>query len=86
MVFSQRHYNQMLEESISSNSKLFHELNDTLLTTQAEWNQCSTMFEDNHQCQGIEGHSGCCQDIDYDGANGDQYTYPNGKNWSKRNE
>ena len=42
--------------------------------------QCETLFE-NHRCQGVKGHDGCCQDIDFDGCNGEQYTYINGKNW-----
>lgn len=44
-------------------------------------NQCETLFEYGFRCQGIKGHEGCCQDIDFDGCNGEQYTYYNGKNW-----
>lgn len=43
--------------------------------------QCETMFENNYQCGGIKGHSGPCQDIDYNGALGEHLTNINGKNW-----
>ena len=43
--------------------------------------QCETMFGD-YQCGGVKGHEGCCQDIDFDGCNGEQYTY-DGINWCK---
>ena len=42
--------------------------------------QCETMFDD-YRCQGVKGHEGCCQDIDYQCVDGTQYTYTNGKNW-----
>uniref|UniRef100_A0AAT9JAP8 ORF75 n=1 Tax=Nitrosopumilaceae spindle-shaped virus TaxID=3065433 RepID=A0AAT9JAP8_9VIRU len=42
--------------------------------------QCETMFGD-HRCQGVKGHGGCCQDIDYQCVEGEQYNYINGKNW-----
>ena len=45
--------------------------------------QCETMFEYNYRCGGVKGHGGCCQDWDYKCVDGEQYTYLNGKDWSK---
>lgn len=44
--------------------------------------QCQTQFE-NYQCGGYWGHQGPCQDIDYDGAQGEQFTYYKGLDWTK---
>lgn len=46
--------------------------------------QCQTKFHNGfefHQCQGILGHGGPCQDYHYQCVPGEQMTYPNGKNW-----
>jgi hypothetical protein len=73
MCFSQYIYNKMSEDGLLKSS------DESSFTIE----QCPTMFEGGYQCGGTKGHGGCCQDMDYDGAQGEHLENPEGKDWSK---